>query len=88
MSSQPKEIVNIKALFVWTIGYVDIITYPLAKYYYIIVRRYLIYVLFILLISKLSFLLLLYTASRRYKKDYLLPPCQYRYFVLYYVLYH
>ena len=35
-----KEIVNIQGLFVLTVGYVDVTTYPLTKYYYIIERVY------------------------------------------------
>ena len=66
-----KEIVNIQVLFVLTLGYVDMATYPLTKYYYITERVYFIYTLFILLISTLSSLLFLYTVSWRYKKDYL-----------------
>ena len=30
-----KEIVNLEGLFVLTVGYVDMKTYPLTKYYYI-----------------------------------------------------
>ena len=56
------EIVNIKGLFLWTVGYVDMATYPLTKYYYIIERAYLIFRLLILFASTLSFLLFLHTA--------------------------
>ena len=59
--------------------------YTLTKYYYIIERVYFIYKLLILFISTFSFLLLLYTVSWKYER---LPPCQHRYFVLYYVLYY
>ena len=33
-----KEIVNIQGLLVLTVGYVDMTTFPLTKYYYIIER--------------------------------------------------
>ena len=50
-----KEIVNIQGLFVLTVGYVQITTYPLTKCYYIIETVYFIYRLLILF--TLSFLL-------------------------------
>ena len=52
-----KEIVNLQGLLVLIVGYVDMIIYPLTKYYYIIERVYFIYRLFILFISTFSFLL-------------------------------
>ena len=64
-----KEIVNIQGLFVLTVGYVDVNTYPLTKYYYIMERVYLIR-LFILFITTFSFLLFLYTVSWRRKRNY------------------
>ena len=66
-----KEIVNIQGLFVLTVGYVDVDTNPLTKYYYIIERVYLILRLFILFITMFSFLLFLYTVSWRHKRNYL-----------------
>ena len=66
-----KEIVNIQVLLVLTVGYVDMATYLLTKYYYIIERVYLIYTLFILFISTLSLLLFFYTVSWSYTRDYL-----------------
>ena len=66
-----KEIVNIQDLFVLTVGYVDMTTYLLTKYYYIIERVYFICRLFVSFISTLSFLLFLYTVSWRYNRDYL-----------------
>ena len=66
-----KEIVNIQGLFVFTVGYVDMTTYPVTKYYYIIERVYFIYRLFILFIVTLSFLLLLYIVSWRCMREYL-----------------
>ena len=65
-----KEIVNIQDLFVLTVGNVDMTTYPLTKYYYIIEKVYFIYRLFVLFISTFQFLLFLYTASWRYKRDH------------------
>ena len=50
-----KEFVNMQDLFVLAVGYVDMTTYPLTKYYYIIERVYFIYRLFILFISIFSF---------------------------------
>ena len=77
-----KEIVNIQGLFVLTVGYVDMTTYPLTKYYYIIERVYFIYRLFVLFISTLPFLLLLHAALWRYKRDYLHASIN----ILYYVI--
>ena len=64
-----KEIVNLQGLFVLTVGYLDITTYPLTKYYYVIKRAYFIYKFFIFLLftSTFSFWLLLYAASWSYK---------------------
>ena len=62
---------NIQGLFVLTVGYVYMTTYPLTKYDYIMERVCFICRLFILFISTLSFLLFLYTVSWRYKRDYL-----------------
>ena len=60
-----KEIVNLQGLFVLTVGYLDMTTYPLTKYYYVIKRAYFIYKFFIFLLftSTFSFLLFLYAAS-------------------------
>ena len=60
-----------RGLFVLTVGYLDMTTYPITKYYYIIERVYFIYRLLVLFMSTLSFLLFLYTVSGSYKKDYL-----------------
>ena len=61
---------------------VDMTTYPITKYYYIIEKVYFISRLFILFISTFSFLLFLNTYSIMEG----LTPCQYRYFALDYVL--
>ena len=66
-----EKAVNLKSLFLLTVGYVDMTTYPLTKYYYNIERVYLIYRFFIFFISTFSFLLFLYTVSCRYERDYL-----------------
>ena len=66
-----KGIVNLQGLLMLIVVYVDMTTYPLTKYYYIIERVYFIYQLFILFISIFSFLLFLFTESWRYKRDYL-----------------
>ena len=60
-----------QGLFVLTVGYVDMTTYPLTKYYYVIEGVYFIYTLFKSFISTLPFLLFLYTALWRYKRYYL-----------------
>ena len=44
-----KEILNMQGLFVLTVGYPDMTTYPLTMYCYIIKREYLIYRLSILI---------------------------------------
>ena len=77
-----KEIVNLQDLFVSTVSYVDLTTYPLAKYYYI-AEGVSFTRLFILFIGTFSFLLFLCTVSWRYKRDYLR-----RHFILCYVLYY
>ena len=61
------EIINLQGVCVLTVGYVDIKTYLLTKYYYIIERVYFICNLFIF-ISTFSFLLFLCTVSWRYKR--------------------
>ena len=75
-----KEIVNMKGLFVLTVGYVDITTYPLTKYYYIIERVYFIYELLILFVSTLSFLLFLY------KRDYLHTSIDILLYIMFYII--
>ena len=57
-------------MFVLTVGYVNMTTYPLTKNYNIIESVYFIYRLFLLFISILSFLLFLYTASWSYNRNY------------------
>ena len=54
---------------------VDMTTYPVTKYYYIIERIYFIYRMFILFISTLSFLLF-YIIMEAYER---LSPCQCKY---------
>ena len=66
-----KEIVNIQGLFVLAVGYVDMTTYPLLKYHFIIERSYLIYSLFILFISMFSFHLQLERVSWRHERGYI-----------------
>ena len=78
-----KEIVHLQGLFVLTVSFVDIKTYPITKYYYIIERVYFIYRLFILFISTFSFLLFIFSTIEVQER---LPPCQYRYFVLNYAI--
>ena len=81
-----KELVNLQGLFVLTVGYIDIKTYPLTKYYNIIKRVYFIYRLFIVFTSTFSLLLFLYTVSWRQNRDYLHTSIDN--FVLNYVLYY
>ena len=66
-----KEIENMRGLFVLTVGYEDMTTYIVTKYYYIIEGVYFIYRLLVLFMSTLSFLLFLYVVSWSYKRDYL-----------------
>ena len=42
--------VNLQSLFVLTVGHVDLTTYPLTKYYYVIKRAYFIYKFFLFLL--------------------------------------
>ena len=81
-----KAIVNIEVLFILTVGNVDMTTYLQTKYYYIIERVYFIYRLFVLFISTLSFLLLLYTASWRYKRDYLHASINILFCIMFYII--
>ena len=81
-----KETVNIQGLFVLTVGYVDMTTYPLTKYYYIIERVDFIYRLFILCITTFSFLLFLYTVSWAYKRDYLHASIDIWFYIMFYII--
>ena len=81
-----KEIVNIQDLFVLTVGYADMTTYPLAKYYYVIEGVYFIYTLFKSFISTLSFLLFLHIVSWRYKRDYLHPSIDVLCYIMFYII--
>ena len=81
-----KEIVNMQGLFVLTVGYVDMTTYLVTKYYYIIERVYFIYRLFILFISTLSFLLFLYIASWRYKRNYFHASIDTLLYIMFYII--
>ena len=69
-----------KGLFVLTVGYVDITTYPLTKYYYIIERVYIIYELFILFVSTLSFWLFLH------KRYYLHTSIDILLYIMFYII--
>ena len=80
-----QEMVNLQGLCVLIVGYVDMITYPLAKYYYIIERVYFIYKLFILFISTFSFLFF-YTVSWRYKRDYLHSSMDISFYIMFYII--
>ena len=73
-------------LFALIVGYVDIKTYQLTKYYYIIERVYFIYRLFILFISTFSFLLFLYTVSWRYKRDYLHASIDILFYIMFFII--
>ena len=81
-----KEVVNLQGLLVLIVGYVDMITYPLTKYYFIIERVYFIYRLLILFISTLSFLLFLYSVSWRYKSDYLHASKDILFYIMFYII--
>ena len=81
-----KKIVNIQSLFVLTVGYVDMTTHPLTKYFYIIERAYSIYRLFILFTSTLPFLMFLYAVSRRYKWAYLHASIYILFYIMFYVI--
>ena len=78
-----KEIVNIQGLFVLTVGYVVITTNLLIKYYSIIERVFLfvVYIIYQYIFILAVFMHIIMEVLER------LPPCQYRYFALYYVLY-
>ena len=69
-------------LSVLIVGYVDIKTYPLTKYYYIIERLSFIYRLFVIFISTFSFLLFLYTV----KRDYLHASIDILFYIMFYII--
>ena len=74
-------------MFVLTVGYVDMTTYiPTTKYYYIIDGVYVIHRMFVLFISTLSFLLLLHTASWRYKRDYHHTSIDILFYIMFYII--
>ena len=75
-----------QVLFVLTVCYVDITTYPLTKYYYIIERVYFIYRLFILFITTFSFLLFLYTVLWKYKRDYLHASTYILFYIIFFIM--
>ena len=80
-----KEIVNLQGIFVLTVGYVDMTTHSLTKYYYVIERVYFIYKLFILFISTFLFLFL-YTESWRYKRDNLHVSTDILFCIMFYIM--
>ena len=75
-----------QGLFVLTVCYVDITTYPLTKYYYIIGGVYFIYRLFILFITTFSFLLFLYTVLWKYKRDYLHASTCILFYIIFFIM--
>ena len=75
-----KEIVNLQGLFVLTVGYLDMTTYPLTKCQYIVERVPFIYGLFTL------FLQFLYAVSWRYKRDYLHASIDILFYVMFYII--
>ena len=75
-----KEIVNMQSLFVLTVVYVDMTTYPPTKHFCIIERVYFIYRLFILFVSTLSFLLFLF------KRDYLHASINILFYTMFYII--
>ena len=77
---------NIHGLFALTVCYGDINTYLPKKYYYIIERVYFIYRLFVLFISTLSSLLLLYKASWRYIREYLHVSTDILFYSMFYII--
>ena len=81
-----KKIVYLQSLFVLTIGYIDITTYPLTKYYYNIERVYFSDRLFLFFISIFSFLLFLCTASERYERDYLHASIDVLFYIMFYII--
>ena len=81
-----QEVINLQGLCVLIVGYLDMSTYPLTKYCYIIKRIYFIYRLFILFISTFSFLLLFYAVSWRYKRDYLHSSMDISFYIMFYII--
>ena len=76
-----KEIVNIQCLFVWTVGNIDMTTSLITKHYYIIGKVYF-YIIYRYIVI---FPVFIYSITEVCER---LPPCQYKYFPLYYVLYY
>ena len=82
-----KDIVNIQGLFVLTVGYLDMITYLLKNYYYIIERVYFTIRLFLLFISIYYFILAIFiTVSRRHKRHYLHGSKDILFYVMFYII--
>ena len=75
-----------EGLFIFTVGYVDMTTYPLRKYYYIIERVYFTYRLFILFITTFSFLPFLYTVSWRHRRDYLRANIDILFYIMFFII--
>ena len=77
---------NIQGLFILTIGYVNMTTYPLTKNYYIIERVYFIigclYYLSVHCHSSWFF----YTVLKRYKRDYLHASIDILFYIMFYVV--
>ena len=65
-----KESGNLQDLFVLTVGYVDMSTYPLSEYYYVIKEAHRFFMC-LLFINTFSFLLFLGAASWSHKRKYL-----------------
>ena len=82
---------NFKAAFklffaTYVLTFFQTAPYPLTKYYHIIERVYFIYRLFCIIYHNILILDVFIYSIMEVKER--LPPYQYRYFVLYYVLYY
>ena len=74
-----KETVNIQGLFVLTVGYVDMTTYPLK-----IITIYLIY---LYIFYEYTFILAVFiTVSRRYERDFLHASRNILFYIVFYII--
>ena len=78
-----EEIVNMKGLFVLNIGYVDMTTYPLTNYYYIIEKVY----LTVHIIYQYIFILAVFIYSiMEHRRDYHHASIDILFYIMFYII--
>ena len=83
-----KKIIYLQGLFVLTVGYGDMTTYLIRKYYYVIKRACFVdeFFIFSLFITTFPFLLLLYAVSWSYKRDYVHASTDILFYIIFYII--